>query len=216
MITNNKKRKEVKFHKVETNNFNRAKKFNANKSSNEINLKENISPITRRDKREPTRSSFLENFLRNVEEKYSIRGSPNIFKKTNKKNDSTNQIKSLKYKEMIQNKNKTQREKQKNIVAKKPLILKQDEKKEKEKNISVKKHLKYCKTLDNNRNKKIFFENEKNSCIANYNSNKTNRSKKSKKTKENKEEKKNNDDTLEKEKTENLVKTIKRKFCCCL
>ena len=218
MITNNKKRKEVKFHKVKTNNFNKAKKIDANKSSNEIKLKENISPITKRDKRSSVRSSILENLLKNVEKKYCIIEKQNLLKKTNKNIDSSNQIKSLKFKDIIQNKNINQKEKKKNIGVKMPLKLKQIEKKEKEKNISVNnKKLKHCKTLDNNINKKNNYGNEKNSCIVIYNSNKTNRSKKSKNMKENKEEKKsNNDDTLEKEKTENLAKIIKKKCFCCL
>ena len=216
MITNNKKLKGVKFHKVKTNNFNKAKKFDANKSSNAINLKNNISPITRRDKKDSIRSSILENFLKKVEKQYFITENQNLLKKSNKKIGSSNQMKSLKFKEIMQNKNIVQREKKKNIGAKIPLQLKQVEKKEKEKNISVKQNFKHCKTLDNNINKKNIYGNEKNSCIGIYNSNKTNRSKKSKNIKENKEEKKSNDDTLEKEKTENLAKIIKKKCFCCL
>ena len=216
MITNNKKRKEVRFHKVNTNNFNRAKKFYANKSSNEIKLKDNISPLTKRDKRDSIRSSIIENILKNVENKYCISVNKNLLKKTNKKIGSSNQVKSSQFKEIIQKKNIVKREKQKNIGAKKPLKLKQDENKQKEKNIPVNTHFKYCKTLDNNINRKKIYENDKISYVVHYNSNKTNRSKKSKKMKEVKEEKKNNDDTIEKEKTENLANTIKKKFCCCL
>ena len=123
MITNNKKRKEVRFHKVNTNNFNRAKKFYANKSSNEIKIKDNISPLTKRDKRDSIRSSIIENILKNVENKYCISVNKNLLKKTNKKIGSSNQVKSSQFKEIIQKKNIEKREKQKNIGAKKPLKL---------------------------------------------------------------------------------------------
>ena len=117
MITKNKKHKEVKFHKVKTNNFNKAIKFDPNKTLNEIMIKNNISPITKRDNRESIRSSVLDKFLQDV----SILGNQNLFKKPNNKYDSSNLIKLIQFKEILQKNNKTQREKQKNFRIKDPL-----------------------------------------------------------------------------------------------
>ena len=212
MLTNNKKHKEVKFHKVKTNNFNKAKKYDINKSLNEMTLKENISTITKRDKRDSIKTSVLENFVNNI----SILGNKNLFKKPNNKLENSNLIKLKQFKEILKKTNKTQREKQKKVGIKIPLNLKKNEKGEKPRKISFNKNVKYCRTFDNNYlNNKNSYENEKNTFIINNN---TNRTKKSRKSKDIKEEKKINDDTLEKERirTENITKTIKKKCFCCL
>ena len=224
MLTNYKKHKEVKFHKVKTNNFNKAKKFDINKSLNEMIIKENISTITKRDKRDSIKTSVLDNFAKNV----SILRNKNLFKKPNNKLENSNLIKLMQFKEILKKINKTQREKKKRVGIKIPLKLKQNEKDEKDekgekgekgekqRKISFNKNVKYCRTFDNNFfNNKNIYENEKNTFIINNNSNRT---KKSRKSKDNKEEKKINDETLEKERirTENITKTIKKKCFCCL
>jgi len=211
MITNNKKHKEIKIHKLNSQYFNNAKKYNTNKSTNEIALiKQNISPIKRR-KRNSIRSSIIDNFL-HIEEK-SVSGKFRNAIKIPNNTGSANHVNKIDFKDIIHLQKKHKERHQ---------ILKQDSKKSK-KNISTRNI-----SMNNNIDKKIInfakIENDKNNSynIVNNNNitNRTKRSKKIKNNKENKEEKKNNDDThekeKEKEKPENLVKTIKKKFFCCL
>ena len=211
MITNNKKHKEIKIHKLNSQYFNNAKKYNTNKSTNEIALiKQNISPIKRR-KRNSIRSSIIDNFL-HIEEK-SVSGKFRNAIKIPNNIGSANHVNKIDFKDIIHLQKKHKERHQ---------ILKQDSKKSK-KNISTRNI-----SMNNNIDKKIInfakIENDKNNSynIVNNNNitNRTKRSKKIKNNKENKEEKKNNDDThekeKEKEKPENLVKTIKKKFFCCL
>ena len=211
MITNNKKHKEIKIHKLKTQYFNNAKKYNVNKSTNEIVLiKQNMSPI-KRSKRNSIRSSIIDNFL-HIEEN-SVSGKFRNAIKIPNNIRSTNHVNKINSKDIIHLQKKHKERLQ---------ILKQDSKKSK-KNISTRNI-----SMNNNIDKKIInfakIENDKNNSynIVNNNNitNRTKRSKKIKNNKENKEEKKNNDDThekeKEKEKPENLVKTIKKKFFCCL
>ena len=210
MITNNKKHKEVQFHKLKTQYFNNAKKYNTNKSTNEIALiKQNISPIKRR-KRNSIRSSIIDNFL-HIEEK-SVSGKFRNAIKIPNNIGSANHVNKIDFKDIIHLQKKHKERHQ---------ILKQDSKKSKNNTSSINIF------MNNNIDKKIKnftkIENDKHN---NYNiinnNNITNRSKISKKiknnkeNKENKEEKKNNDDTQEKGKPENLAKTIKKKLFCCL
>jgi hypothetical protein len=212
MITNNKKHKEVQFHKLKTQYFNNIKKYNINKSTNEIAfIKQNMSPI-KRSKRKSIRSSIINNFLHVEEQSVSGFKYINHIKIPNNI-CSTNHVNNTNFKDIIHLQKKHKERHQ---------ILKQDSKKSK-KNISTRNI-----SMNNNIDKKIInfakIENDKNNSynIVNNNNitNRTKRSKKIKNNKENKEEKKNNDDThekeKEKEKPENLVKTIKKKFFCCL
>ena len=210
MITNNKKHKEIKIHKLNSQYFNNAKKYNTNKSTNEIALiKQNISPIKRR-KRNSIRSSIIDNFL-HIEEK-SVSGKFRNAIKIPNNIGSANHVNKIDFKDIIHLQKKHKERHQ---------ILKQDSKKSKNNTSSINIF------MNNNIDKKIKnftkIENDKHN---NYNiinnNNITNRSKISKKiknnkeNKENKEEKKNNDDTQEKGKPENLAKTIKKKLFCCL
>ena len=210
MITNNKKHKEIKIHKLNSQYFNNAKKYNTNKSTNEIALiKQNISPIKRR-KRNSIRSSIIDNFL-HIEEK-SVSGKFRNAIKIPNNIGSANHVNKIDFKDIIHLQKKHKERHQ---------ILKQDSKKSKNNASSINIF------MNNNIDKKIKnftkIENDKHN---NYNiinnNNITNRSKISKKiknnkeNKENKEEKKNNDDTQEKGKPENLAKTIKKKLFCCL
>ena len=116
MITNNKKHKEIKIHKLNSQYFNNAKKYNTNKSTNEIALiKQNISPIKRR-KRNSIRSSIIDNFLHIEEKSVSGKfrnaikipnniGSANHVNKIDFKdiiNDIKQEIKSTQYKVAVQ------------------------------------------------------------------------------------------------------------------
>jgi len=210
MITNNKKHKEIKIHKLNSQYFNNAKKYNTNKSTNEIALiKQNMSPIKRR-KRNSIRSSIIDNFL-HIEEK-SVSGKFRNAIKIPNNIGSANHVNKIDFKDIIHLQKKHKERHQ---------ILKQDSKKSKNNTSSINIF------MNNNIDKKIKnftkIENDKHN---NYNiinnNNITNRSKISKKiknnkeNKENKEEKKNNDDTQEKGKPENLAKTIKKKLFCCL
>ena len=208
MITNNKKHKEVQFHKLKTQYFNNIKKYNINKSTNEIAfIKQNMSPI-KRSKRKSIRSSIINNFLHVEEQSVSGFKYINHIKIPNNI-CSTNHVNNTNFKDIIHLQKKHKERHQ---------ILKQDSKKSK-KNISTRNI-----SMNNNIDKKIInfakIENDKNNSynIVNNNNitNRTKRSKKIKNNKENKEEKKNNDDTQEKGKPENLAKTIKKKLFCCL
>ena len=211
MITNNKKHKEVQFHKLKTQYFNNIKKYNINKSTNEIAfIKQNMSPI-KRSKRKSIRSSIINNFLHVEEQSVSGFKYINHIKIPNNI-CSTNHVNNTNFKDVIHLQKKHKERHQ---------ILKQDSKKSKNNTSSINIF------MNNNIDKKIKnftkIENDKHN---NYNiinnNNITNRSKISKKNKnnkenkENKEEKKNNDDTQEKGKPENLAKTIKKKLFCCL
>ena len=203
MITNNKKNKQVKFHKVKTQNFNNAKKYKINKSS---------------------RTSALDKLIKNVDEQYSLEKKKicKISKKlcsSKEINLISNQILALKEKE--KNLGKT------NISA----FLKNEDKKKKLKKYNSSKNIHLFKNIiiNNNlnsknnkldkKNKKLNInENDKNdSYIINNELNQfiERNDKENKENKENKEENKNNDDTHDKERADNIVETIKNKFLCC-
>ena len=211
MITNNKKHKEVQFHKLKTQYFNNIKKYNINKSTNEIAfIKQNMSPI-KRSKRKSIRSSIINNFLHVEEQSVSGFKYINHIKIPNNI-CSTNHVNNTNFKDIIHLQKKHKERHQ---------ILKQDSKKSKNNTSSINIF------MNNNIDKKIknftkIKKNKHNNYNIINNNNITNRSKISKKiknnkeNKENKEEKKNNDDTQEKGKPENLAKTIKKKLFCCL
>jgi len=203
MITNNKKNKEVKFHKVKTQNFNNAKKYKINKSS---------------------RTSALDNLLKNVDEQYSLENKKIC--KISKKLCSSKQI------NLISNKILALKEKEKNLGKTNiSAFLKNEDKKKKLKKYNSSKNLHYIKNIINNnnlnskknkldkKNKKLNInENDKNdSYIINNELNQfiERNDKENKENKENKEENKNNDDTHDKERADNIVETIKNKFLCC-
>ena len=219
MITNHKKHKDVKFHKVKSQIFNNVKKYNKNKSSNEMAFL-HYSPSIKRMLRKSTRSSALGQLLKNVEEQYSILDNKNFFKPS-KKVKSSNQINILS-KIFLGPK-----EKEKNIrnIGKEniSIYLKHKEKKLKEKKDISSKSIQMCKTFVINNNSK-YKNNKLDNKIININENDKNNSYvinnksikyKRRKNEENNEEK-YNDEIHDKERKENLGKTIKRKFLCCL
>ena len=78
MIPNQKKHKDVIFHKV---NFRNAKRFNKNKSPNEmISLKTNYFTSNSKEKDKSFQSSAMDNLIKNIEDKYSIFENNNLIK----------------------------------------------------------------------------------------------------------------------------------------
>ena len=98
MIENKKRKKIIHFNIVEEKNFKNAKKFNPNKSLNDVTLIiEHTSPNNhKRDKRNSIKSTIIENLLKCVEKKYLLTDNKNEFI-IPKKLRSTNKVTKIKF-----------------------------------------------------------------------------------------------------------------------
>lgn len=227
MNENNKKHKDVKFHKVKTQCFNNAKKYKLYKSTNQIPcLKTSKSPPNKRSRRKSIRSLALNEILKKVGEQYLLPDKNNklIIPKKNQSSSKINMVKlnNLFPKKVINKKDQTNIKANKNhINPNKSNVMKSF------KNCCSSNQIKHLKTfwdkkinLNKNKNEVEINLNEKET-LNNYfndndidNNNNINKYKIKLNCKKNEEEKKNSDDT--KDKVKNVVKTIKRKFLCCL
>ena len=106
MIQNQKKHKEVKFHKV---NFNNPKKFIRNKTSNKmISLKTNYYEIKNKEKEKASLNSAIDNIIRKVEDKYSTFEVNNLLKAP-KRNFSSKKINNNNNKNLMKEKEESKK-----------------------------------------------------------------------------------------------------------
>lgn len=205
MIANNKKHKDIIFHKI---NFKNAQRFNKFCSSKELFKvqKSRYSPSHNNfQKSQSLKNSELINNLKNkkAENKNIIRKTKSLFKP--KKYQSTKKLDTFTFKNLIINKEniiKKEEKKNKNNGSKELKSQKILNKLKLERNKND-KGIKKCKTFCNNNINK-----ENNEQNTNYNNN-SNKDK-------NEIKAKNNNDKQEKRKSENFVNIIKKKFLCCL
>ena len=207
MIQNQRKHKEVKFHKV---NFNNAKKFIRNKPSNKmIFLKTNHYQINTKEKEKTFQFSAIDNLIRNVKDKYSTLEVNNLLKAP-KRNFSSKNINNNN-KNLMNEKEKEESKNGRKYQLSKFLKIGQ--------NLKVYRKYNSCKKLCNINKDINSLKNEKETYSNNISKGKKKiKNKKDIKIKKNKfynEVNKLNDNNQEKEKYENFVnKKSKILFCC--
>ena len=212
MIQNQKKHKEVKFHKV---NFNNAKKIIRNETSNKMIFLKTNHYLNNKEKEKTFQISAIDNLIRNVEDKYSTLEVNNLLKAP-KRNFSSKKINNNN-KNLMNKKEQEESKNGRNYQLSKFLKIGQNLKVYRKYN-SCKKLIHFKKFCNINKDTNSLKNEQETYCNNISKGKKRIKSKKDIKIKKDKfynEVNKLNDNNQEKEKYENFVnKKSKILFCC--